>query len=51
MVFFLTTGQRHEAVAFEPLMEQKTVKRVGRGRPRQPPYRGIGDKGYGGFNW
>ena len=46
MVFFLTAGQRHEAGAFEPLMEQGAVKRVGRGRPRQRPYRVIGDKGY-----
>ena len=46
MVFFLTAGQRHEAAAFEPLMEQGAVKRVGRGRPRQRPYRVIGDKGY-----
>jgi hypothetical protein len=47
MVFFLTAGQRHEAAAFEPLMEQGAVKRVGRGRPRQRHYRVIGDKGYG----
>ncbi len=46
MVFFLTAGQRHEAAAFEPLMEQGAVKRVGRGRPRQRPCRVIGDKGY-----
>lgn len=46
MVFFLTAGQRHEAVAFEPLMEQWAVKQVGRGRPRKRPYRVIGDKGY-----
>jgi hypothetical protein len=46
MVFFLTAGQRHEVVAFEPLMEQGAVKRVGPGRPRKRPYRIIGDKGY-----
>ena len=34
MGFFLTAGQRHEAVAFEPLMQRGGVKRVGRGRPR-----------------
>ena len=46
MTFVLTPGQRHEAVAFERLMEQGAVKRPGRGRPRLRPRRVVGDKGY-----
>jgi transposase len=42
----LTPGERHEATAFEALMEQGAVKRPGRGRPRLRPKRVIGDKGY-----
>ncbi len=53
MVFFLTAGQRHEAAAFEPLMEQGAIKRAGPGRPRKRPYRVSGDKGYsnGQIRW
>jgi hypothetical protein len=39
-------GERHEAVVFEQLMEQGTVKRAGSGRPRLRPRRVVGDKGY-----
>jgi len=46
MTFVLTPGQRHEASAFEQLMEQGAVKRAGRGRPRLRPRRVVGDKGY-----
>lgn len=46
MTFLLTAGQRHEAVVFESLMEQGSVKRSGSGRPRLRPKRVVGDKGY-----
>ena len=39
-------GERHEAVLFEPLMEQGSVKGKGPGRPRIRPRRVSGDKGY-----
>jgi transposase len=44
----LTPGQRHEATAFERLLEQGAVRRPGRGRPRVRPKRVVGDKGYTG---
>ena len=44
----LTPGQRHEATAFEHLLERGAVRRPGRGRPRLRPRRGVGDKGYTG---
>lgn len=46
ITFRLTVGERHEAVVFESLMEQGTVKRPGAGRPRLRPQRISGDKGY-----
>jgi transposase len=46
LTLVLTPGQRHEAVAFEQLMEQGAVKRTGRGRPRLRPRRIVADKGY-----
>ena len=46
MTIALTPGQRHEATAFETLMEQGAVKRTGRGRPKLRPRRIVGDKGY-----
>lgn len=46
VTFLLTVGERHEAVVFEPLMEQGAVKRAGVGRPRLRPKRVSGDKGY-----
>src|SRR4051794_15750482 len=45
MTLLLTPGQRHEASAFEPLMEAGAVKRAGRGRPRRRPRGVVGDKG------
>ncbi len=46
MAFVLTAGQRHETSAFERLMGQGSVKRVGRGRPKVRPRRLSGDKSY-----
>lgn len=48
VTFLLTVGQRNESMVFERLMEQGTVKRTGRGRPRLRPQRVAGDKGYTG---
>jgi transposase len=48
MTVVLTPGQRHEATAFERLLEQGAVRRPGRGRPRRRPDRVVGDKGYTG---
>jgi transposase len=48
MTLVLTPGQRHEAIAFEPLLEHGVVRRLGRGRPRIRPRRVVGDKGYTG---
>lgn len=44
--FLITVGERHEAVVFESLMAQGSVKRVTSGRPRLRPRRVVGDKGY-----
>lgn len=46
LAFLITEGERHEAVVFEALMAQGTVKRQGSGRPRVRPVRVVGDKGY-----
>jgi transposase len=46
MTFVLTAGKRHETTKFEVLMEQGSVKRTGRGRPRLRPQRVLGDKAY-----
>jgi transposase len=46
MTIVLTPGERHEATAFERLMEQGAVPRLGRGRPKLKPRRVVGDKGY-----
>jgi transposase len=48
MTVVLTPGQRHEATVFERLLEQGSVRRPGRGRPRLRPRRVVGDKGYTG---
>jgi transposase len=48
MTVGLTPGQRHEATVFARLLEQGTVRRPGRGRPRVRPRRIVGDKGYTG---
>ena len=45
MTIVLTPGERHEATAFEALMEQGAVKRPGRGRPKVRPRRVVGDTG------
>ena len=47
MAFVLTAGQRHEAMAFERLMEQGAVRRSVRGRPKMRPSRISSDKAYG----
>ena len=39
-------GQRHESLAFLPLMGQLKIARRGRGRPRTRPGRVLGDKAY-----
>jgi transposase len=46
MAITLTPGQRHETTAFESLMAQGAVKRLGPGRPKLRPRRIVGDKGY-----
>lgn len=46
MTFVLTPGQRHETVAFKPLMEQGAVNRPGPGRPKLRAERLVGDKAY-----
>jgi transposase len=46
VAFVLTPGEQHECTAFEQLMEQGSIKRAGRGRPRRSPGRIVGDKGY-----
>ena len=46
MTLVLTPGQQHERTVLIPLLEQGSVKRQGRGRPRLRPRRVVGDKGY-----
>jgi transposase len=46
MTFVLTAGQRHEAVAFERLMQQGVVHRARPGQPKRRPRRLVADKGY-----
>jgi transposase len=41
-----SAGQRHDSVAFVPLMGQLNVARRGLGRPRTRPGRVLGDKAY-----
>jgi hypothetical protein len=48
MTFLLSPGQLMKSIFLEQLMEQGTVKRSGRGRPRIRPLRLVGDKGYTG---
>ena len=38
--------QRHDSLAFAPLMSQLTIARTGRGRSRIRPGRVLGDKAY-----
>ena len=42
----LTAGERHEQVALDALMDKGAMPRPGRGRPRLPPRRTAGDRGY-----
>jgi transposase len=46
LTFLLQSGQRHESMAFETLMQQGAIKRAGSGRPRLRPKRIAGDKAY-----
>ncbi len=46
LTLLLTAGQQHEQTMFVPLLQAPSVKRPGRGRPRQRPQRVSGDKGY-----
>ena len=41
-----SSGQRHDSLAFVPLMDRLKVARRGRGRPRTRPGRVLGDKAY-----
>jgi transposase len=41
-----TAGQRHDSLAFEPLMGRLRIRRSGRGRPRTRPGRLLADKAY-----
>ena len=41
-----TAGQRHDSLAFEPLMGRLRIRRLGRGRPRTRPGRLLADKAY-----
>jgi transposase len=50
MTLVLTPGQRHEALAFEPLMAGGAVKRPSGGRPKRRPRRVAGDKAYSSWN-
>jgi transposase len=42
----VTTGQRHDSVAFEAVMADLRIDRLGRGRPRTRPDRVLADKAY-----
>jgi hypothetical protein len=42
----VTAGQRHDSIAFEPLMRRLRIRRLGRGRPRTRPGRMLADKAY-----
>jgi transposase len=46
MAAVLTSGERHEQIALEPLMDAGAVRRPGRGRPRLRPRRLAGDRSY-----
>lgn len=41
-----TAGQRHDSLAFEPLMAALSVQRPGAGRPRTRPDEFLADKAY-----
>jgi transposase len=42
----ITAGQRHDTVAFKPVMAGIRIRRRGRGRPRTRPGRVLCDKAY-----
>ena len=46
MHFVLTTGERHDTVAFPELVKGGKVKRQGRGRPKHRCRYLVGDKAY-----
>jgi hypothetical protein len=46
MHFVLTSGERHEVVAFPELVQGGKVKRPGRGRPKHLSRYLSGDKAY-----
>jgi transposase len=41
-----TAGQRHDSLAFQPLMGRLRIRRLGPGRPRTRPARLLADKAY-----
>jgi transposase len=41
-----SAGQRHDSLAFAPLMDRLKIARRGPGRPRTRPGRMLGDKAY-----
>jgi len=41
-----SSGQRHDSLAFLPLMDRLSIARQGPGRPRTRPARVLGDKAY-----
>jgi transposase len=42
----ITSGQRHDSVAFNAVLNRIRIRRRGRGRPRTRPGRVLGDKAY-----
>lgn len=50
MHFILTPGEKHDTVAFEPLVKGGRVKRHRQGRPRHRSLYLVGDKAYSSNN-
>jgi transposase len=50
MVFTVTSGERHDTVPFDDLLEGGKVKRQGRGRPKSRFRYFLGDKAYSSQN-
>jgi transposase len=46
MTFVLTPGERHDAPIFKQLMEEGSVPRQGKGRPKRNPRRVAADRSY-----
>jgi transposase len=46
LVRVTSAGQRHDSLAFRPLMDRLRIARRGPGRPRTRPDRLLGDKAY-----